>query len=157
MAGKQQERVNVEGHELTLTNLGKIIYPETGTTKAEVLEYYAAVAPFLIPAAANRPVTRKRWVNGVGTAEHPGQVFFQKNLEDSAPKWIPRAAIQHSDHSNVYPLVNNLATLTWMAQIASLEIHVPQWQVDAVREAAPARPLRPGPRPRARRRPSRVR
>lgn len=138
MAGKQQERVNVEGHELTLTNLGKIIYPETGTTKAEVLEYYAAVAPFLIPAAANRPVTRKRWVNGVGTAEHPGQVFFQKNLEDSAPKWIPRATIHHSDHTNDYPMVNNLATLTWMAQIASLEIHVPQWQVDAA-----GNPLRP--------------
>lgn len=138
MAGKQQERVNVEGHELTLTNLGKIIYPETGTTKAEVLEYYAVVAPFLIPAAANRPVTRKRWVNGVGTAENPGQVFFQKNLEDSAPKWIPRATIQHSDHTNVYPLVNNLATLTWMAQIASLEIHVPQWQVDPS-----GKPLRP--------------
>jgi len=138
VAGKQQERVNVEGHELTLTNLGKIIYPETGTTKAEVLEYYATVAPFLIPAAANRPVTRKRWVNGVGTAEHPGEVFFQKNLEDSAPRWIPRAAIQHSDHSNVYPMVNNLATLTWMAQIASLEIHVPQWQVNAS-----GKPLRP--------------
>ncbi|NQD87995.1 ATP-dependent DNA ligase [Paenarthrobacter sp. CM16] len=138
MAGKQQERVNVEGHELTLTNLGKIVYPETGTTKAEVLEYYAAVAPFLIPAAANRPVTRKRWVNGVGTAENPGQVFFQKNLEDSAPKWIPRAAIEHSDHTNVYPMVNNLATLTWMAQIASLEIHVPQWQVDPS-----GKPLRP--------------
>ena len=138
MAGKQQERVTVEGHELTLTNLGKIIYPETGTTKAEVLEYYATVAPFLIPAAANRPVTRKRWVNGVGTAEHPGEVFFQKNLEDSAPRWIPRAAIQHSDHTNVYPMVNNLATLTWMAQIASLEIHVPQWQVDAA-----GKPLRP--------------
>jgi len=138
VAGKQQERVIVEGHELTLTNLGKIIYPETGTTKAEVLEYYAAVAPFLIPAAANRPVTRKRWVNGVGTAEHPGQVFFQKNLEDSAPKWIPRATIHHSDHTNDYPMVNNLATLTWMAQIASLEIHVPQWQVDAA-----GNPLRP--------------
>ena len=67
MATSQKERVNVEGHELTLTNLGKIIYPETGTTKAEVLEYYAAVAPFLIPAAANRPATRKRWVHGVGT------------------------------------------------------------------------------------------
>ncbi|MFP3579734.1 ATP-dependent DNA ligase [Arthrobacter sp. fls2-241-R2A-200] len=138
MAGKQQERVTVEGHQLTLTNLGKIIYPETGTTKAEVLEYYAAVAPFLIPAAANRPVTRKRWVNGVGTVAHPGQVFFQKNLEESAPKWIPRATIQHSDHVNDYPLVNNLATLTWMAQIASLEIHVPQWQVDPS-----GKPLRP--------------
>ncbi|MDQ0030689.1 ATP-dependent DNA ligase [Arthrobacter bambusae] len=131
MASSQKERVNVEGHQLTLTNLGKIIYPETGTTKAEVLEYYAAVAPFLIPAAANRPATRKRWVNGVGTATHPGQMFFQKNLDQSTPSWVPRVTIQHSDHSNVYPLVNNLATLTWLAQIAALEIHVPQWQVDA--------------------------
>ncbi|MFJ5956183.1 ATP-dependent DNA ligase [Paenarthrobacter sp. NPDC092416] len=137
MAGKQQERVNVEGHELNLTNLGKIIYPETGTTKAEVLEYYAAVAPFLIPAAANRPATRKRWVNGVGTAEHPGQMFFQKNLEDSVPRWIPRVTIQHREHTNTYPLVNNLATLMWMAQIASLEIHVPQWQVDAAGNMLP--------------------
>ncbi|MFJ4028537.1 ATP-dependent DNA ligase [Paenarthrobacter sp. NPDC089989] len=149
MAGKQKERVTVEGHELTLTNLGKIIYPETGTTKAEVLAYYAAVAPFLIPAAANRPVTRKRWVNGVGTAANPGEVFFQKNLESSVPRWIPRATIHHSDHTNVYPMVNNLATLTWMAQIASLEIHVPQWQVDP--SGAPLRPdrfvldLDPGP------------
>lgn len=131
MATSQKERVNVEGHELTLTNLGKIIYPETGTTKAEVLEYYAAVAPFLIPAAANRPATRKRWVHGVGTTQDPGQMFFQKNLDDSTPSWVPRVTIQHRDHSNVYPLVNNLATLTWLAQIAALEIHVPQWQVDA--------------------------
>ncbi|MFK0005244.1 ATP-dependent DNA ligase [Paenarthrobacter sp. NPDC090522] len=149
MAGNQKERVTVEGHELTLTNLGKIIYPETGTTKAEVLEYYAAVAPFLIPAAANRPVTRKRWVNGVGTAANPGEVFFQKNLESSVPRWIPRATIHHSDHTNDYPMVNNLATLTWMAQIASLEIHVPQWQVDP--SGTPLRPdrfvldLDPGP------------
>jgi bifunctional non-homologous end joining protein LigD len=131
VATSQKERVNVEGHELTLTNLGKIIYPETGTTKAEVLEYYAAVAPFLIPAAANRPATRKRWVHGVGTTEDPGKMFFQKNLDDSTPSWVPRVTIQHRDHSNVYPLVNNLATLTWLAQIAALEIHVPQWQVDA--------------------------
>ncbi|BAS14900.1 putative DNA ligase-like protein Mb0963 [Arthrobacter sp. Hiyo8] len=131
MATSQKERVNVEGHELTLTNLGKIIYPETGTTKAEVLEYYAAVAPFLIPAAANRPATRKRWVHGVGTTSDPGPMFFQKNLDDSTPSWVPRVTIQHREHSNVYPLVNNLATLTWLAQIAALEIHVPQWQVDA--------------------------
>ena len=131
MATSHKERVNVEGHQLTLTNLGKILYPETGTTKAEVLEYYATVAPFLIPAAADRPATRKRWVHGVGTASAPGQMFFQKNLDNSAPSWVQRVTIQHSDHSNVYPLVNNLATLTWLAQIAALEIHVPQWQVDA--------------------------
>ena len=119
------------GRELTLTNLDKIIYPETGTTKADVLAYYAAVAHVLIPAAANRPATRKRWVNGVGTAEHPGEVFFQKNLEDSAPGWLPRAAITHKDRTIYYPMVNDPATLTWFGQINSLEIHVPQWQVDS--------------------------
>ena len=131
MPSKERERVIVEGHELSLTNLGKVMYPETGTTKAEVLEYYAAVAQFLIPAASNRPATRKRWVNGVGTSEHPGEVFFQKNLDASTPSWVPRVTIQHTERSNDYPLVNNLATLTWLAQMGSLEIHVPQWQVDA--------------------------
>jgi bifunctional non-homologous end joining protein LigD len=116
---------------LTLTNLDKIIYPETGTTKADVLAYYAAVAHVLIPAAANRPATRKRWVNGVGTADKPGEVFFQKELEDSAPGWLPRAAITHKDRTIHYPLVNDAATLTWFGQINSLEVHVPQWRVDS--------------------------
>jgi bifunctional non-homologous end joining protein LigD len=121
----------VAGRELTLTNLDKIIYPETGTTKADVLAYYAAVAHVLIPAAANRPATRKRWVNGVGTADKPGEVFFQKELEDSAPGWLPRAAITHKDRTIHYPLVNDAATLTWFGQINSLEVHVPQWRVDS--------------------------
>jgi bifunctional non-homologous end joining protein LigD len=129
LAGSR-ERVRVQGRELVVTNLDKVMYPETGTTKADVLAYYAAVAPVLIPAAANRPATRKRWVNGVGTAEAPGQMFFQKNLEDSTPGWIPRASIRHKERSNQYPLVNDAATLTWLAQMGSLEIHVPQWRVD---------------------------
>lgn len=126
-----RDRVRVAGRELTLTNLDKVIYPETGTTKADVLAYYAAVAHVLIPAAYNRPATRKRWVNGVGTADKPGEVFFQKNLEDSAPGWLPRAAITHKDRTIYYPMVNDPATLTWFGQINSLEIHVPQWQVDS--------------------------
>ncbi|HKS03026.1 MAG TPA: ATP-dependent DNA ligase [Arthrobacter sp.] len=128
-AGK--ERVRVGGRELTLTNLDKVMYPATGTTKADVIAYYAAVAPVLIPAARSRPVTRKRWVHGVGTEDHPGEVFFQKNLDDSAPGWVPRAAITHKTNTNYYPLLNDPATLTWLAQIASLEIHVPQWTVDS--------------------------
>lgn len=130
MAGSR-ERVRVEGRELDLTNLDKVMYPETGTTKAEVLAYYAAVAHVLIPAAANRPATRKRWVNGVGTADEPGQMFFQKNLDESTPGWIPRASIRHKERTNQYPLVNDAATLTWLAQMGSLEIHVPQWRVDS--------------------------
>ncbi|HUG50606.1 MAG TPA: ATP-dependent DNA ligase, partial [Terrimesophilobacter sp.] len=118
----QKQIVTVEGHRIALTNLDKVLYPETGTTKADVLGYYAAIAPFLLPHSTDRPATRKRWVNGVGTAEHPGEAFFQKNLDKSAPSWVKRGRIEHSDHANEYPLVNNLATLTWLAQIASLEI-----------------------------------
>ncbi len=132
--------VTVGGHRITLTNLDKILYPETGTTKADVLGYYAAIADILIPHAANRPATRKRWVHGVGTAEAPGSVFFQKNLDSSTPEWVKRRLIQHTDRVIEYPLVNDLATLTWLGQIAALEIHVPQWQFG--RNGAPRNPDR---------------
>ena len=125
---KTEQIVTVAGHRVKLTNLEKVLYPETGTTKAEVIDYYSKIADVLIPHARNRPVTRKRWVEGVGTDAKPGTVFFEKNLPDSAPSWIPRRDIQHSDHVNVYPLVNDLATLVWMGQQASLELHVPQWR-----------------------------
>jgi bifunctional non-homologous end joining protein LigD len=122
------KNVVVDGHRITLTNLDKVLYPSTGTTKRDVLAYYAEIASVLIPHAANRPVTRKRWPNGVGTAAEPGMMFFQKNLDQSTPKWVKRRSIEHSDHANEYPLVNDEATLIWLAQIAALEIHVPQWQ-----------------------------
>lgn len=124
-----EQTVTIDGHRLKLTNLDKVLYPETGTTKGDVIDYYARVADVLIPHARNRPATRKRWVHGVGTDEHPGEMFFQKNLDArSTPDWVPRRRLQHSDHVNEYPLVNDLATLTWLGQIAALEIHVPQWQ-----------------------------
>jgi bifunctional non-homologous end joining protein LigD len=128
-AGTNDQTVSIDGHRLKLTNLDKVLYPASGTTKADVIDYYARVASVLIPHAANRPATRKRWVHGVGTEESPGEMFFQKNLDErSTPQWVRRREIQHSDHVNVYPLVNDLATLTWLAQIGALELHVPQWQ-----------------------------
>jgi bifunctional non-homologous end joining protein LigD len=125
-AGEQV--VSVDGHRLKLTHLDKVLYPETGTTKGDVIAYYAAVADYMLPHVKDRPATRKRWVNGVGTDAKPGMMFFQKNLDDSTPGWVRRRTIEHKDHDNEYPLVNDLATLTWLAQIAALEIHVPQWQ-----------------------------
>ena len=123
------QRVTVDGHQLKLTSLDKVLYPETGTTKGDVLDYYARIADVLIPHASGRPVTRKRWVNGVGTAEDPGEMFFQKNLDErSTPQWVRRHDIRHKDHSNSYPLLDDLATLTWFGQIAALELHVPQWR-----------------------------
>lgn len=132
-----RQRVRIGGRELVVSSLDKVMYPETGTTKGDVLAYYAAVAPVLVPAAANRPATRKRWVHGVGTAEVPGEMFFQKNLDDSTPGWVPRASIAHKERTNQYPLVNDAATLAWLAQIGALEIHVPQWRVDSHGNATP--------------------
>ncbi|NVM99092.1 hypothetical protein G6035_10545 [Arthrobacter sp. SDTb3-6] len=126
----KRQDVTIDGHRLTLTNLDKVLYPETGTTKADVLDYYEQAAPYLIAAAHGRPATRKRWVNGVGTASKPGPMFFQKNLDDATPDWVPRATQQHKDHANDYPLVDDLATLMWLGQLATLEIHVPQWRFD---------------------------
>lgn len=127
-ARSAEQYVSVGGHRVRLTNLDKVMYPETGTTKGEVIDYYTRVAEVLIPHAKDRPATRKRWVSGVGTAEKPGQVFFEKNLPDSAPAWVPRRELQHSDHVNTYPLVNDLPTLVWIAQQNALELHVPQWR-----------------------------
>jgi len=121
--------VQVDGHRLRLTNLDKVLYPATGTTKADVLEYYARVAPVMLPHCAGRPATRKRWPNGVGTAAEPGEVFFQKNLGAGTPDWVERVELQHSDHTNTYPIVDEAATLAWFAQVAALEVHVPQWRV----------------------------
>ncbi|KRC65479.1 ATP-dependent DNA ligase [Aeromicrobium sp. Root236] len=125
------QTVSVAGQRLRLTNPDKVIYPSTGTTKAEVIAYYMEIAPHLLPHLAGRIVTRKRWVDGVGTADKPGEVFFEKNLPSSAPDWIRRVEIQHSDHVNTYPVFDSAAALAWAGQVGALELHVPQWKVDS--------------------------
>ena len=128
MANSDTEVVDIDGRRLKLTNLDKVMYPATGTTKAEVIHYYATIADVMLPHTRGRPATRKRWVHGVGTETEPGEVFFQKNLDSSAPDWLHRGTITHKTSTNTYPLVDDRATLVWLAQIASLEIHVPQWR-----------------------------
>jgi bifunctional non-homologous end joining protein LigD len=140
MATSDTEVVEIDGHRLKLTNLDKVLYPETGTTKADVIGYYAAIADVMIPHTRDRPATRKRWVHGVGTPDHPGEVFFQKNLDEGTPSWVKRRTIKHKTSTNDYPLVNDKATLVWLAQIASLEIHVPQWRIS--RNGTPKNPDR---------------
>ncbi|TXH24894.1 MAG: ATP-dependent DNA ligase [Mycobacterium sp.] len=110
-----------------LTNPDKVLYPATGTTKADVFDYYLAVADAMLPHIAGRPVTRKRWPNGV--AQQP---FFEKQLASSAPEWLARGAITHRSGTTVYPVIDTPEGLAWIAQQASLEVHVPQWRfIDA--------------------------
>ena len=140
MAEGSRQLVEVDGRRLRLTNLEKVMYPETGMTKGEVVSYYAEIAPVMVPLVAGRPVTRKRWVHGVGTADDPAQPFFEKNLAEHAPEWVRRGVIQHSDGPKTYPIAGDRATLVWLAQQASLEVHVPQWRFDA--QGHPANPDR---------------
>ena len=130
MAGSRKQ-FRIGGRTLAVSNLDKVLYPETGTTKADVMHYYLAVAEVLLPQLTRRPVTRKRWVDGVGTEKKPGQVFYAKDLEDSAPDWIPTGKIAHKTTTNHYPLAEDEAVLAWFAQVAALELHTPQWRFGA--------------------------
>ncbi|NKY25690.1 ATP-dependent DNA ligase [Nocardia gamkensis] len=113
------------GIEVDLSNLDKVLYPATGTTKGEVIAYYSAIAPAMLPHVAGRAATRKRWPNGV---DEPS--FFEKNLPSHAPSWMQRRTLRHSDRKVVYPLIDSEAGLAWLAQQAALEVHVPQWRFD---------------------------
>ncbi|GAT14728.1 ATP-dependent DNA ligase [Mycolicibacterium thermoresistibile] len=106
-----------------LTNPDKVLYPASGTTKAEVFEYYIEIADAMLPHIAGRPVTRKRWPNGVHEAS-----FFEKQLASSAPDWLARGTITHKSRTTTYPIIDTREGLAWIAQQAALEVHVPQWR-----------------------------
>jgi bifunctional non-homologous end joining protein LigD len=113
--------VHVAGRKLKLTSLDKLLYPSTETTKGEVLSYYAQVADVMLPHIAHRPVTRVRWPHGVAD-----QSFFEKNLPSGAPSWLPHVRVDDV----TYPMVDDLAALTYLVNLNSIEFHVPQWTVD---------------------------
>ncbi len=137
MAAADGRPVTIDGHTLALTNLDKVLYPATGTTKGEVIAYYAEIGAVLVPHLRQRPLTRKRWPEGVGEdGDHPG-VFFAKNLPKGTPEWVRRYPIEHSGGSNDYPVANDIATLVWLAQLAALELHVPQWRFTEAGTPAP--------------------
>ncbi|GAB3134209.1 ATP-dependent DNA ligase [Tsukamurella serpentis] len=117
-----RENREVGGVVVQLTNLDKVLYPETGTTKAEVIDYYQGIAEYVLPHLHERPLTRKRWPNGVDRT-----AFFEKRLPEHAPAWIRRGAQQHSDGESLYPLIDDTAGMVWLGQQAALELHVPQW------------------------------
>ena len=106
-----------------LTNPDKVLYPATGTTKAEVFDYYVNIAEVMIPHIAGRAVTRKRWPNGV---DEPS--FFEKQLASSAPDWLDRESVTHRSGTTTYPIIDTVEGMAWIGQQAALEVHVPQWR-----------------------------
>ena len=136
----QEVMVDVGGRTLRISNLAKVMYPSTGTTKGEVLHYYAQVAPVLLPHLADRAVTRIRWPNGTADKQ-----FFEKNLPSGAPGWlrsvtVPSTGSRGGGDKIVFPVLEGLADLTYFANLASLELHVHQWTVG--RNGRPKNPNR---------------
>jgi bifunctional non-homologous end joining protein LigD len=123
--------VEVDGRTLKLSNLDKVLYPETGTTKGEVLHYYAQVAPVLLPHLADRAVTRIRWPDGTGSNQ-----FFEKNKPSGAPSWLRTVRVSSTGSRGGgdtidYPIVEDTAALVYLANLAALELHVHQWRFGA--------------------------
>jgi bifunctional non-homologous end joining protein LigD len=141
--------VEIDGRTLSVSNLEKVLFPEVGFTKAQVIDYYVRIAPVLLPHVAGRPVTFTRWPDGLG-----GQTFFEKNSARHAPEWVRRVTIPSPGSTRGREtldmvLLESTADLAWAANLAALEVHVPQWQVDD--DGQPALPdllvldLDPGP------------
>jgi len=124
-----KDTLEVDGHRLKVSNLNKVLYPDDGTTKHQVIEHYVAVADLLLLQLAGRPTTRKRWPDGTGS-----QPFFEKNLPKGTPSWVRSVTLDSPGSSRnreqvTYPVVQGLADLVWLANLAALELHTPQWQV----------------------------
>ena len=121
--------VEVEGRKLVLTNLGKVLYPETGFTKAQVIDYYLRIAPVLLPHLAGRPLTLKRYPDGVD-----GEYFYAKHAPAHRPSWVPTARLpspgsRSRGETVLYLVVQDLPTLIWTANLAGLELHTPMWRL----------------------------
>jgi bifunctional non-homologous end joining protein LigD len=119
---KRDQEVTVGNRRLKLTNLDKVLYPKTKTTKAEVIDYYARVADLILPHLKGRPLTLRRFPEGVG---NPGASFFEKNCPKHRPDWVKTTPIYVDRRAGEidFCLCENRATLVWMAQLAALELH----------------------------------
>jgi bifunctional non-homologous end joining protein LigD len=112
--------VEVAGRQLTLTNLDKVLYPATGFTKGQVVDYYARIAPVLIPHLKGRPLTMKRYPGGVNE-----EFFFEKNAPKHRPDWVQTTPVWSEGNNRTmhYLMGNDLPTLVWIANLASIELH----------------------------------
>jgi len=112
--------VEVEGRKLSLTNLDKVLYPATGFTKGQVVDYYARIAPVLVPHLVGRPLTMKRYPEGVNA-----EFFFEKNAPKHRPDWVKTTPVWSEGNNRTmhYLLADDLATLVWIANLASIELH----------------------------------
>jgi bifunctional non-homologous end joining protein LigD len=118
--GRKAVEVTVEGQRLRLTNLGKVMYPKTGFTKRDLIDYYVRIAPVLLPHLHDRPLTLKRYPDGV-----EGQFFYEKQCPSHRPDWVRTAEVwsRHNKRNIDFCLANDVPTLVWLANLADIELH----------------------------------
>jgi bifunctional non-homologous end joining protein LigD len=118
----ESRTVEVEGRQLSLTNLDKVLYPKAGFTKGEVIDYYARIAPAMIPHLTGRAVTLRRFPEGV---DDLGAAFFEKRCPKHRPKWVKTARVEAGPRAGKidFCVCDGLPTLIWMAQLAAIELH----------------------------------
>jgi bifunctional non-homologous end joining protein LigD len=140
--GGRRVRAQIDGRELTLSNLGKVLYPASGFTKRDVIDYYVAVAPVLLAHLAGRPLTVIRYPDGV-----EGKAFFQKQSPAHRPAWVRTVPVPSERRRQIdFTLADDLPTLVWLANLAALELHVPLARTPALeRPTAVVFDLDPGP------------
>jgi bifunctional non-homologous end joining protein LigD len=118
----------VADRTLTLTNLDKVLYPSVGFTKAEVIDYYLRIASVMLPHIRDRVMTRLRFPDGVGVGRFS---FYEKNAPMGTPDWVRRVEVNTSDGIIDYIVADDEAAVVWLANLAALEMHVPQWTVSS--------------------------
>ena len=136
MSPRSTVTTSVGGRELDLSNLDKVLFPESGFTKGQLIDYYARIAPVMVPHLYDRPLTMKRWPDGV-----EGQSFFEKHAPRHAPDWVRSVTVpSNADGDPVtFSMICDLPALVWAANLASIEFHVPLWHVGR-RRKLPAPP-----------------
>ena len=133
--------VEVEGRRLSLSNLDKVMYPETGFTKGQVIDYYTRIAPVLLPHLRDRPLTLKRYPNGV-----EGQYFYEKQCPSHRPDWVRSEPVVLRSKTIQFCVCDDLPTVVWLANLADLELHPSLSKVPEVeRPTVMAFDLDPGP------------
>src|SRR5438045_2141070 len=142
MPAKNTE-VEIQGKLLKLSNLDKMMYPEAGFTKGQVIDYYVRIAPVLLPHLRNRPLTLKRYPNGVD-----GMFFYEKSCPTYRPEWVQTMPVwSEGRNANIdYCMIQDLPTLVWAANLADLELHTSlSRNPDILRPTALVFDLDPGP------------
>src|ERR1700721_813345 len=135
-SSKSSTRTTIGGGELTLSHPEKGLVPQCRFTQGQLIDDYVRIADVMLPHISERPLTMKRFPDGV-----EGKSFFEKHIPSHAPAWVASVAVPSTDGNEAIPyaMVNDLPTLAWAANLGTIEFHVPLWHV-ARKRTLPARP-----------------